>query len=52
LVTGLLLLVLSIDLVVVRKRRIARIGGRTLAHLAFLGMILAVILILRAGQII
>lgn len=51
-VTGLLLLVLSIDLIVVRRRRIARIGGRTLAHLAFLGMILAVILILKAGQII
>lgn len=51
-VTGLLLFVLSIDLIVVRRRRIARIGGRTLAHLAFLGMILAVILILKAGQII
>jgi hypothetical protein len=51
-VTGLLLLVLSIDLIVVRRKRIARIGGRTLAHLAFLGMILAVILILKAGQII
>jgi len=52
LVTGLLILVLSIDIIVVRRRRIARIGGRTLAHLAYFGMILAVILILRAGQII
>jgi len=51
-VTGILLLVLSIDLIVVRRKRIARIGGRTLAHLAFLGMILAVILILKAGQVI
>lgn len=51
-VVGLLLLVLSIDLIVVRRKRIARIGGRTLAHLAFFGMILAVILILKAGQII
>jgi hypothetical protein len=51
-VVGLLLLVLSIDLIVVRRRRIARIGGRTLAHIAYLGMILAVILILKAGQII
>lgn len=50
-VTGLLLLVLSIDLIVVRRKRIARIGGRTLAHLAFFAMILAVILILKAGQI-
>jgi hypothetical protein len=52
LITGLLILVLSIDIIVVRRRRIARIGGRTLAHLAYFGMILAVILILRAGQII
>ncbi len=51
-VVGLLLLVLSIDLIVVRHKRIARIGGRTLAHIAYLGMILAVILILKAGQII
>jgi hypothetical protein len=51
-VVGVLLLVLSVDLVVVRRRRIARIGGKTLAHLAFFGMILAVILILKAGQII
>ncbi len=51
-VLGVLLLVLSLDLLVVRRKRIARIGGRTLAHLAFFGMILAVILILKAGQII
>ncbi len=49
---GILLLVLSIDLIIVRRRRIMRIGGRTLAHIAFLGMVLAVILILKAGQII
>jgi hypothetical protein len=52
LVTGILILLLSIDLIVVRRKRIARIGGRTLAHIAFLGMILAVILILKAGEII
>lgn len=51
-VIGILLLVLSIDLALVRRKRIARIGGRTLAHIAYFGMILAVILILRAGQII
>lgn len=49
---GVLLLVLSVDLIVVRRRRIMRIGGRTLAHIAYFGMILAVILILKAGQII
>ena len=52
LVTGILILLLSIDLIAVRRRRIARIGGRTIAHLAYFGMILAVILILKAGQII
>jgi hypothetical protein len=51
-VVGFLLLVLSIDLAVVRRKRITRIGGRTLAHISYLGMILAVILILKAGQII
>lgn len=51
-VLGVLLLALSIDLIVVRRHRIARIGGRTLAHIAYLGMILAVILILKAGQVI
>ena len=51
-VLGLLLMALSIDIIVIRRKRIARIGGRTLAHIAFLGMILAVILILKAGQII
>lgn len=50
-IVGILLLVLSIDLIVVRRKRISRIGGRTIAHLAYLGMILAVILILRAGNI-
>ncbi len=52
LVTGLLLMLLSIDFVVVKRNKIIRTGGRTLAHIAFLGMILAVILILKAGQII
>lgn len=51
-IVGVLLLVLSVDLIVVRRKRIARIGGRTLAHIAFFGMILAVILILKAGEII
>lgn len=52
LVLGLLLMLLSIDLIVVKRNRIIRTGGKNLAHIAFLGMILAVILILKAGQII
>lgn len=51
-VTGMLIMVLSIDLIIVRRNRIVRTGSRTLAHIAFLGMILAVILILKAGQVI
>lgn len=51
-VIGILLMVLSIDFIVVKRNKIVRAGGRTLAHIAYLGMILAVILILKAGQII
>lgn len=49
---GILLGVLVVDGVVTARRRIVRIGGRTFAHIAFLGMILAIALILKAGQII
>jgi len=51
-IVGILLFVLVLDGFFVSRRRIARIGGRTFAHLAFLGMILAITLILRAGKII
>lgn len=51
-VVGLLLNVLVFDGLVARRRRIARIGGRTFAHISFLGMILAIVLILKAGQVI
>ena len=51
-IMGLLLFVLVIDGIFVSKRRIARIAGRTFAHIAFLGMILAIALILKAGKII
>jgi hypothetical protein len=51
-IVGLLLFVLIIDGILVSKRRVARIAGRTFAHIAFLGMILAIALILKAGKII
>ena len=51
-VVGLLLFVLIIDGVLVTKRKTARISGRTFAHIAFLGMILVIVLILKAGKII
>jgi hypothetical protein len=50
-IVGILLVVLVIDGFLVSKRRIARIGGRTFAHIAFLGMILAIGIILKAGRI-
>jgi len=50
-VVVLLLGVLVVDAFATSRRRIRRIAGRTFAHIAFLGMILAIILILRAGQI-
>lgn len=49
--TILLLIILVIDGVVVARRKIPRVGGRTFAHLAFLGMILAIIIIAKAGSI-
>lgn len=48
---GGLLIVLVVDGVIVSRKRIVRIGGRTFAHLAFLGMVLAIVLIARAGEI-
>ncbi len=51
-IVGILLAVLVVDGVLVSKRRIVRIGGRTFAHVSFLGMIIAIALILKAGQII
>lgn len=51
-IVGVILLVLSVDFLVIRTGRISRIGGRTLAHIAYFGMIMAVLLILKAGEII
>ena len=51
-VVGLLLNMLIYDGFISSRRKIARIGGRTFAHLSFLGMILAIVLILKAGQVI
>lgn len=50
-VAGILLTVLVVDGILVSRRRIARVGGRTFAHIAFLGMIIVIVLLLRAGQI-
>lgn len=50
-VISLLLLVFIVDAFLVSKRRITRIAGRSFAHVAFLGMILIIILILKSGKI-
>jgi len=51
-VVSLLLLVFMIDAVIVSRRRITRIAGRTFSHVAFLGMIIVIVLILKSGKII
>ena len=51
-IVGILFLILIIDGVIISRRRITRIGGRTFAHIAFLGMIIAIAIILKAGKII
>ena len=47
---GLLLFVLVIDGIFVSKEGLPELQGRTFAHIAFLGMILAIALILKAGK--
>lgn len=48
---ALLLVVLIIDSAIVAHRGVTRIQGRTLAHISFIAMILAIALIAKAGQI-
>lgn len=49
--TAILLAVLVIDGIIVTRKKIPRVGGRTFAHMAFLGMIIALLLIAKAGEI-
>jgi len=50
-VTLTLIVVLVIDAAYVSYRKIPRVHGRTMAHLAFLGMVLAIVLVARAGNV-
>lgn len=50
-VTVVLILVFLVDLIVVARKRIPRASSRTFAHLAFLGMILAIVLMIKVGEI-
>ncbi len=43
--------IIAIDAFIVARKKVVRISGRTLAHLSFLGMIIAIILIAKAGRI-
>ncbi|OGM30426.1 hypothetical protein A2630_01740 [Candidatus Woesebacteria bacterium RIFCSPHIGHO2_01_FULL_44_10] len=50
-IVGVLALVMTVDLIIISKRRVTRIGGRSFAHLAFFGMVIAIIIVAKAGQI-
>ena len=50
-VTILLLVVMVFDGLIIARRKITRVSGRSFAHIAFLGMILTILLIARAGEI-
>jgi hypothetical protein len=49
---GVLVLVVAIDGIIINKRKIFRLSGHFPAHIAFLGMILAIVVIAKAGRII
>lgn len=49
--TIILVVVMIMDAVIIKRRRVPRVGGRTFAHLAFFGMVLAILLIAKAGEI-
>lgn len=50
-VLTLLLLVTVLDAIIIARRKTPRVSGRAFAHIAFLGMIIIVILIVKAGKI-
>lgn len=50
-VTILLFLVFIADAIIVSRRRIPRLGGKVFAHMAFLGMVLAILILAKAGKI-
>lgn len=51
-IVSILLIVLLIDMVIISRRRISRISGRSFAHFAFFAMILTIVVMLKAGNII
>lgn len=51
-IVGVLITILAVDGLVTSRRRIKRVAGRTFAHMAFLGMIMMIVLILKAGEVV
>ncbi len=51
-VVALLLAVFVIDAILVSRRKITRIAGRTFSHIIFLSMVLVIIIILKSGKLI
>lgn len=49
---GVLILVVAVDGILINKRKIFRIAGHFPAHIAFLGMILVIVIVAKAGRII
>lgn len=50
-IAGFLVIVLGLDILLVYRRRIVRIGGRSLAHLSFLVVVILGILVIKSGAI-
>jgi hypothetical protein len=46
-----LLVVLAIDLIVISRKRVQRISGRSWAHISFFAMLLIIVIIMQAGKI-
>jgi hypothetical protein len=49
--TVMLGLIIMVDAIIVARKNIIRVGGRPLAHLSFIGMIIAILIIAKAGKI-
>lgn len=51
-VIGLLFILLLIDIVVIKSHKLPRNGGRPIAHISFLAVIMVIIIVAKAGSII
>lgn len=51
LVLSTLFIITLLDWIIILTKKVPRIGGRSFAHLAFLGMIIVVVLIVQSGKI-